>query len=93
VKKIAFAAARTPLAGAVVRFGFAHARRLSPLRVVEQGERVADYEHPRPVHGTYPHIAVPSVGVPDVLALAGPRYARCGRSSSRSCAGVGAPPW
>jgi len=70
VKKLAFAAARTPLAGAVVRFGFAHVRRLLPLRVVEQGERVAVYEHPRPVYGTYHHIAVPSVGVPEVLALA-----------------------
>jgi hypothetical protein len=75
VKKLAFAAARSPLAGIVVRFGFAHARRLLPLRVVEQGERVAVYEHPRPVYGSYHHIAVPSVGVPDVLALAGPRHA------------------
>ena len=74
MKKLAFAAARTPLAGAVVRFGFAHVRRLLPLRVVEQGERVAVYEHPRPVYGTYHHIAVPSVGVPDVVALAGPAH-------------------
>jgi len=75
VKQLAFAAARSPLAGIVVRFGFAHARALLPLRVVEQGELVAVYEHPRPVYGTYHHIAVPSVGVPDVLALAGPRHA------------------
>ena len=75
MKELAFAAARTPLAGAVVRFGFAHARRLLPLRVVEQGERVAVYEHPRPVYGTFHHIAVPSVGVRDVLALATARHA------------------
>lgn len=75
MKELAFAAARTPLAGAVVRFGFAHARRLLPLRVVEQGQRVAVYEHPRPGYGSYHHIAVPSVGVPDVLALAGARHA------------------
>jgi hypothetical protein len=75
VKTLAFAAARTPLAGVVVRFGFAHARWLLPLRVVEQGERVAVYAHPRPVYGSYHHIAVPSVGVPDVLALARPRHA------------------
>jgi hypothetical protein len=75
VKELAFAAARTPLAGAVVRFGFAHARRLLPLRVVEQGDRIAVYEHPRPVYGTHHHIAVPSVGVRDVLALAAARHA------------------
>lgn len=63
------------MAGAVVRFGFARLRRLLPLRVVEQGCRIAVYEHPRPVYGSYHHIAVPSVGVPDVLALAHPRHA------------------
>jgi hypothetical protein len=75
VKELAFRAARSPVAGAVVRFGFARLRRLLPLRVVEQGRRLAVYEHPRPVYGSYHHIAVPSVGVPDVLALAHPRHA------------------
>ncbi|MGI5126357.1 hypothetical protein ACQEVB_06020 [Pseudonocardia sp. CA-107938] len=75
MKKVLFAAARSPIAGAVVRFAFAHARRLLPLRVVEEGALVAVYEHPRPVYGTYHHIAVPSVAVPDVLALADPRHA------------------
>jgi hypothetical protein len=75
VKELAFRTARSSVAGAVVRFGFAHTPWLLPLTVVERGRLVTVYEHPRPCFGTWHHIAVPSVAMPDVFALAHPRHA------------------
>ncbi|RKG89815.1 hypothetical protein D7W82_05875 [Corallococcus sp. CA049B] len=75
LKQLAFRMARTPASGSLVRFGFAHADRLLPLTSVDRSEQAALYRHPRPVYGTFHHIAVPLRGVPDVFALAHPRHA------------------
>ena len=75
LKQLAFRMARTPASGSLVRFGFAHADRLLPLTSVDRSEQAAIYRHPRPVYGTFHHIAVPLRGVPDVFALAHPRHA------------------
>jgi hypothetical protein len=76
LKQLAFRMARTPASGSLVRFGFAHADRLLPLTTVDRSELAAVYRHPRPVYGTFHHIAVPLRGVPDVFALAHPRHTR-----------------
>lgn len=75
LKQLAFRMARTPASGSLVRFGFAHADRLLPLTAVDRSAQTALYRHPRPVYGTFHHIAVPLRGVPDVFALAHPRHA------------------
>lgn len=75
LKQLAFRMARTPASGSVVRFGFAHVDRLLPLTAVERSAQAAIYRHPRPVYGTFHHLAVPLRGVPDVFALAHPRHA------------------
>ena len=75
LRSSAFVVARTPAAGALVRFGFAHLDRLLPLSVIARDRHCAVYAHPAPSYGTRHRIAVPLVGVPDVLALAHPRHA------------------
>lgn len=75
LKQLAFRMARTPVSGSLVRFGFAHADRLLPLTSVDRSELAAVYRHPRPVYGTFHHIAVPLRAVPDVFTLAHPRHA------------------
>lgn len=75
LKQLAFQLARSPVSGSLVRFGFAHADRLLPLTSVERSALAAIYRHPRPVYGTFHHIAVPLRAVPDVFTLAHPRHA------------------
>lgn len=91
LKELAFRVARSPPAGALVRFGFARADRLLPLSCVRRGTLAALYHHPRPSYGSFHELAVPLRAIPDVFALAHPRHADVRRELFELIAAVARP--
>jgi hypothetical protein len=75
LRQIAFSAARSRPAGALVRLAFGRFSKLLPLEQLVASGRVALYRHPKPAYGSTHLLAVPLRGVKDLVSLTSLKHA------------------
>lgn len=69
LRQIAFSAARSRPAGALVRLAFGRFSKVLPLERLAASKHVALYRHPKPAYGSTHLLAVPLRGIKDLVSL------------------------